>query len=83
MVKLQGHYDKKVSGRELTAFHEAGHCVATVVLGLHFGGLGVCVAEDAEDLGNTFVLPPPNNDRKAALKFATYLLCGVWPSVML
>jgi ATP-dependent Zn protease len=60
----------------ITAFHEAGHCVGAVVLGLTFLSIGVTMIPDENDLGNTWVFPPIGNDEETILKHLTYLLCG-------
>jgi ATP-dependent Zn protease len=67
---------KRKCGLRITAFHEAGHCVAAVILGLHLASIAASVIPDGDDLGNTFVWPPQSKDKEEALKFATYLLSG-------
>ena len=69
-----------VGGSELriTAFHEAGHCVGAVIMGLRFLSLGVTIAwgDDQEDSGNTFAVRPRGGTESDILKDLTYLLCG-------
>jgi ATP-dependent Zn protease len=80
----EGH-PKMISPEQLrfTAFHEAGHGVAAVLLGLSFiGSMGIFILpfsdedENAEDDGLAFVALRQAKSEEDILKNVTYLLCG-------